>query len=110
MSEASVSRGDVFLVAMNPTRGQEIQKTRPCVVVSPDELNAHMGTFIVAQLTSGGRRYPFRIPCSFDGKDGHVVPDQLCTVDRERLVKRLGVLPEATLLQVLGVLQEMFAP
>jgi mRNA interferase MazF len=110
VSEASVSRGDVFLVALNPTRGQEIQKTRPCVVVSPDELNAHMGTFIVAPLTTGGHRYPFRIPCSFDGKDGHVVPDQLRTVDRERLVKRLGVLPEATLLQVLGVLQEMFAP
>lgn len=110
MSEASVSRGDVFLVALNPTRGQEIQKTRRCVVVSPDELNAHMDTFIVAPLTPGGHRYPFRIPCRFDGKDGHVVLDQLRTVDRERLVKRLGVLPEATLLQVLGVLQEMFAP
>lgn len=110
VSEASIARGDVFLVALNPTRGQEIQKTSPCVVVSPDELNAHMGTFIVAPLTTGGHRYPFRIPCSFDGKDGYVVPDQLRTVDRERLVKRLGVLPEATLLQVLGVLQEMFAP
>ncbi len=110
VSDVSVARGDVFLVALNPTRGQEIQKTRPCVVVSPDELNAHRGTFIVAPLTSGSRRYPFRIPCSFDGKDGHVVPDQLSRVDRERLVKRLGVLPEGTLLQVLGVLQEMFAP
>jgi mRNA interferase MazF len=110
VNDASLSGGDVFLVAFNPTRSQEIQKTRPCVVVSPDELNAHMGTFIVAPLTSGGHRYPFRIPCSFDGKDGHVVPDQLRMVDRERLVKRLGVLPEGTLLQVLGVLQEMFAP
>lgn len=110
MSEVSVSRGDVFLVALNPTRGKEIQKTRPCVVVSPDELNAHMATFIVAPLTSGGHRYPFRIPCRFEGKDGYVVADQLRTVDRERLVKRLGVLPAATLLQVLGVLQEMFAP
>lgn len=97
-------------MTLNPTRGQAIQKSRPCVVVSPDELNAHMGTFIVAPLTTGGHRYPFRIPCSFDGKDGHVVPDQLRTVDRERLVKRLGVLPEGTLLQVLGVLQEMVAP
>ena len=79
-------------------------------MVSPDELNAHMGTFMVAPLTTGGHRYPFRIPCSFDGKDGDVVPDQLRTVDRERLVKHLGVLPEGTLLQVLGVLQEMFAP
>jgi len=110
VSEAAVSRGDVFLVALNPTRGQEIQKTRPCVVVSPDELNAHMHTFIVAPLTTGGHRYPFRIPCSFEGKDGYVVPDQLRTVDRERLMKHLGVLPEATLLQALAVLQEMFAP
>lgn len=69
-----------------------------------------MRTFIVALLTTGGHPYPFRIPCTFEGKDGHVVPDQLRTVDRERLVKRLGVLTEATLLQVLAVLQEMFAP
>jgi mRNA interferase MazF len=110
VSEASVLRGDVFLVELNPTRGQEIQKTRPCVIVSPDELNAYMGTFIVAPLTTGGHPYPFRIPCCFEGKVGHVVPDQLRTVDRERLVKRLGVLPEATLLEVLAVLQEMFAP
>jgi len=109
VSEAPVSRGDVFLVALNPTRGQEIQKTRPCVIVSPDELNAHMGTFIVAPLTTGGHPYPFRIPCSFEGKLGHVVPDQLRTVDRERLIRPLGVLSEATLLEVLGVLQEMFA-
>ena len=68
-----------------------------------------METFIVAPLTSGGRAYPFRIPCSFEGKQGHIVPDQLRTVDRERLVKHLGVLPESTLLEVLAVLQEMFA-
>ncbi|MEI6030592.1 MAG: type II toxin-antitoxin system PemK/MazF family toxin [Synechococcaceae cyanobacterium ELA739] len=68
-----------------------------------------MGTFIVAPLTTGGRAYPFRIPCSFEGKQGHIVPDQLRTVDRERLVKHLGVLPESTLLEVLAVLQEMFA-
>ncbi|MEY3757756.1 MAG: hypothetical protein RLZZ263_910 [Cyanobacteriota bacterium] len=106
---AAVKRGDVVLVALNPTRGQEIQKTRPCVVVSPDELNAHMGTFIVAPLTTGSRAYPFRIPCRFGGKQGHVVPDQLRTVDRERLVKHLGSLSEETLLEVLTVLQQMFA-
>lgn len=109
MSGVQVSRGDVFLVSLNPTRGQELQKTRPCVVVSPDELNAHMGTLIVAPLTTGARSYPFRVPCRFEGKEGHVVPDQLRTVDRERLVKRLGVLPEPTLLEVLTVLQTMFA-
>jgi mRNA interferase MazF len=79
------------------------------VVVSPDELNAHMGTLIVAPLTTEARSYPFRVPCFFEGKEAHVVPDQLRTVDRERLVKRLGVLPEPTLLQVLTVLQNMFA-
>ena len=106
---AAVKRGDVVLVELNPTRDQEIQKTRPCVVVSPDELNAHMGTFIVAPLTTGSRAYPFRIPCHFGRKQGHVVPDQLRTVDRERLLKHLGSLSEETLLEVLTVLQQMFA-
>jgi mRNA interferase MazF len=105
----AIVRGDVYLVALNPTRGQEIRKTRPCLIVSPDELNAHMGTFIVAPLTTGGYAYPFRIACSFVGKQGHVVLDQLRKVDRERLVKRLGALPESTLQEVLAVLQEMFA-
>lgn len=105
----AVSRGEVFLVSLNPTRGQEIRKTRPCVVVSPDDLNASMGTFIVAPLTTGGRAYPFRVPCTFQGKESHIVPDQLRTVDHERLVKWLGALPEVALLQVLSVLQEMFA-
>lgn len=109
VTDIAVSRGDIFLVALDPTRGQEIRKTRPCVIVSPDELNAHMGTFIVAPLTTGGHPYPFRVGCRFQGKDGRIVPDQLRTVDRERLVKRLGVLPQATLLQVLNVLQAMFA-
>ena len=106
---SAVSRGDVFLVALNPTRGQEISKTRPCVIVSPDELNAHMGTFIVAPLTTGGHPYPFRVGCRFQGKDGLIVPDQLRTVDRERLVTHLGILPQDTLSEVLDVLQAMFA-
>ena len=104
-----VSRGDIFLVALNPTRGSEIRKTRPCVVVSPDELNTHLRTFIVAPLTTGGHPYPFRVRCNFDGKDGHVVADQLRAVDRERLVKRLGILSETALTEVLDVLQAMFA-
>jgi mRNA interferase MazF len=104
-----VQRGEVYLVALNPTRGREIRKTRPCVVVSPDELNANMGTFIVAPLTSGSHPYPFRIACRFAGRDGHLVLDQLRTVDRERLVKRLGALSAPTLSKALAVLQEMFA-
>ena len=105
-----VSRGDVFLVDLNPTRGGEIRKTRPCVVVSPDELNAHLRTLIVAPLTTGGHAYPFRVPCRFRGKSGHVVLDQVRTVDRERLVRHMGRLASATLGRALGVLQEMFAP
>jgi mRNA interferase MazF len=104
-----VSRGDIFLVALNPTRGSEIRKTRPCVVVSPDELNTHLRTFIVAPLTTGCHPYPFRVRCRFDDKDGHLVPDQLRAVDRERLVKRLGSLSETTLTDLLSVLQAMFA-
>ena len=77
VTEERVSRGDIFLVAFNPTRGSAIRKTRPCVMVSPDELNAHLRTYIVAPLTTGGHPYPYRVHCQFDGKDGHVLADQL---------------------------------
>jgi mRNA interferase MazF len=103
-------RGDVFLVSLDPTRGSEIKKTRPCIVVSPDELNLHLRTVIVAPLTSAGHAYPFRVACTFEGKSGFVVLDQLRTVDRERLVKRLGRLSTPTIAKVLALLQEMFAP
>ncbi len=107
---ATVSRGEVFLVDLNPTRGAEIRKTRPCVVVSPDELNAHLRTFIVAPLTTGGHPYPFRVPCRFGKKAGFVVLDQIRTVDRERLGHRLGRLAPEALSRAIAVLQEMFAP
>lgn len=106
----SVRRGEVFLVHLNPTRGDEIRKMRPCVVVSPNELNSHLRTFIVAPLTTGGHPYPFRVPCRFGRKSGHVVLDQIRTVDNERLVRRLGRLSPATVSHALAVLQEMFAP
>ena len=102
-------RGDVFLVSLDPTTGREIKKTRPCVVVSPDDLNAYLSTFIVAPMTTGGHPYPFRLPCRFERKDGFIVLDQLRTVDRRRLVKRLGRITPGTLSKVLRVLQEMFA-
>ncbi|MDE0358183.1 MAG: type II toxin-antitoxin system PemK/MazF family toxin [Gammaproteobacteria bacterium] len=102
-------RGDVFLISLDPARGSEIRKTRPCVVVSPDELNDHLGTFLVAPMTTGSHPYPFRIACRFGGKVGHVVADQLRTVDQVRMVRRLGVLPGSTMKEVLGVLQRMFA-
>jgi mRNA interferase MazF len=107
---AAVRRGDVYLVNLNPTRGGQIKKTRSCAVVSPDELNTYMRTFIVAPLTTGSHAYPFRVPCRFAGKGGHVVLDQVRTVDQERLVRRLGRLAPGTLARALAVLQEMFAP
>ena len=102
-------RGEVHLVRLDPTLGSEIQKTRPCVIVSPDELNEHLRTVIVAPLTTSGRAYPWRIRCRFQRRSGYIVLDQLRTVDRERLVERLGVLTAATLGEVLSGLQEMFA-
>jgi mRNA interferase MazF len=102
-------RGDVHLVALDPAVGREIRKTRPCVVVSPDELNAHLATVIVAPLTTGGRPYPFRVACRFHGRAGSVVLDQLRTVDAARLVRRLGRLSPSTVESALGVLREMFA-
>jgi len=105
-----VHRGEVFLVDLDPTRGGEIQKTRPCVVVSPDELNRHLRTFIVAPLTTGGHPYPFRTACQFLGTSGFVVLDQVRTVDRERLVRRLGRLSSSALGKSLATLREMFSP
>ena len=103
------SRGDVYLVSLNPAEGREIRKTRPCVIVSPDELNTNLSTFVVAPMTTGGYPYPFRIECRFEKKDGFIVLDQIRTVDRRRLVKRLGRLTTKTLTKALGVLQEMFS-
>lgn len=101
-------RGEVYLVTLDPTRGREIRKTRPCAVVSPDELNSYLHTVIVAPLTTGGHRYPFRIACRFRRRDGYVVLDQLRTVDTSRLVRRLGQLSGATVSTVLRRLQDMF--
>jgi len=105
----TVRRGQVFLVNLDPTRGSEIRKARPCVIVSPDELNAHLRTFIVAPLTTGGHPYPFRIPCRFRARPGFVVLDQLRTVDQERLAHNLGRLTPATMARIVAALQEMFA-
>ncbi len=104
-----VKRGEVWLAALDPTVGSEIQKTRPCVVVSPDELNAHLRTAIVAPMTTGSRSAPFRVPVTFQRKAGLILPDQMRTIDRARLVKRMGRLDAATLRAVLDVLAEMFA-
>ena len=105
-----ISRSEVYLVNLDPTVGSEIQKTRPCLVVSPDEMNHFVRTVIVAPLTSKGRLYPTRVPCRFQGTEGLVVLDQIRTVDSVRLVKRLGTIDPETMTAVLETLQEMFSP
>lgn len=102
-------RGEVHVVCLDPTRGSEIRKTRPCLIVSPDELNLHLRTVVVAPMTTSGRAYPWRIPCRFRQRAGFVALDQLRTVDRERLVTRLGRLSSTTLTAVFEGLQEMFS-
>jgi mRNA interferase MazF len=102
-------RFDVYLVALDPTMGREIKKTRPCLVVSPDEMNAHIATVIVAPMTTKGRPYPTRVPCRFRGKAGQIVLDQIRTVDRVRLVRFMGRVSPAVQEGVLAVLSEMFA-
>jgi mRNA interferase MazF len=100
----------VYLVSLDPTVGSEIQKTRPCAVVSPDEMNRHIRTVIVAPMTTRARPYPTRVACRFKGKTGQLVLDQLRTVDTKRLVKKLGTLAAVAQTDVLRVLAEMFAP
>ena len=105
-----VKRFDVYLVCLDPTVGSEIKKTRPALVISPDEMNRYIRTVIIAPMTTKGRRYPTRVPCTFDGKTGRIVLDQIRTVDKSRLVKRLGSLDEKTRPLVLQSLGELFAP
>ncbi|MBI2180828.1 MAG: type II toxin-antitoxin system PemK/MazF family toxin [Deltaproteobacteria bacterium] len=104
------SRFEVYLVRLDPTEGREIRKTRPCLVISPDEMNRHIGTVIVAPMTTQGREYPTRIPVRFQRKSGQIVLDQIRTVDKIRLVKRLGKIDDATAQKVLALLNEIFAP
>ncbi len=102
-------RFDVFLIRLDPTRGSEIRKTRPCLVVSPDEMNRHIRTVIVAPMTSQGQAYPTRVAGEFQGKKGQVILDQIRTVDKSRLVRKLGEIDPRTRESVLEVLQELFA-
>lgn len=102
-------RGEVWLAALDPAVGSEIQKTRPCVVISPPELNAHLRTVIVAPMTTGSRPAPFRVAITFEGLSGLVLLDQIRTLDRRRLVKKLGRAAPATLSRTLAVLRALFA-
>ena len=105
-----VDRFDVYLVNLDPTLGSEIQKTRPCLVVSPNEMNRHIRTVIVAPMSTKGRASPTRVPCRFQKRTGQVVLDQIRTVDKRRLVRRLGKVDSKTVTKILEVLAEKFAP
>jgi mRNA interferase MazF len=104
-----VRRFEVYLINLDPTIGSEIRKTRPCVIVSPDEMNRHVRTVIVAPMTTRGQSYPTRVTCTFGGKKAQIVIDQIRTVDKIRLVKRLGMVSPAAQNETLAMLAEVFA-
>jgi mRNA interferase MazF len=105
-----VKRFEVYLVSLDPTMGSEIRKSRPCLIISPDEMNRYIATVIVAPMTTKGKDYPTRVNCSFKGKRGKVVLDQLGTVDKSRLVQKLGVISQEAQSKVLSIIAEIFAP
>jgi len=104
----TTKRFDVYLVNLDPTQGSEIQKTRPCIIISPNEMNKYLNTVIILPMTSQGKEYPTRIPCSFDGKNGLIILDQIRTTDKSRLVKKLGTIDSPTGKKVLVALKAMF--
>ncbi len=104
-----VNRFEVYIVILDPTIGSEIQKTHPCLIISPDEMNHHIATVIVAPMTTKGRSYPTRVACTFQGKEGQVILDQIRIVDKSRLARKLGQIDDETQREVLSVLNEMFS-
>jgi mRNA interferase MazF len=104
-----VKRGEIWLVALDPTLGSEIRKSRPCVIISPAEMHDHLRTVVVAPMTTGSRPAGFRVPVTHDGKKGLILLDQVRTVDKIRLVKRLGTVSSKTLGVILGTLQDFFS-
>ena len=104
-----VNRFDVYLINLDPTVGSEIQKTRPCLIISPDEMNRHIRTVIVAPMTTAGKDYPTRVSCKFKKKKGQIVLDQIRTIDKTRLIKKLGSINPETQLEVISILQRLFA-
>ena len=104
-----VNRFDVYLINLDPTIGSEIQKTRPCLIISPDEMNRHIRTVIVAPMTTAGKDYPTRVTCKFKKKKGQIVLDQIRTIDKTRLIKKVGTIDPEIQLEVISVLQRLFA-
>ncbi len=104
-----IKRFDVYLINLDPTVGSEIQKIRPCLIISPDEMNRHIKTVIVAPMTTAGKAYPTRVFCKFQGKKGQIVLDQIRTIDKSRLIKRAGAIDPQIQAEVISTLQSMFA-
>lgn len=104
-----VKRFDVYLINLDPTIGSEIQKNRPCLIISPDEMNLNIRTVIIAPMTSAKKEYPTRVSCTFRKKQGQIVLDQVRTVDKARLIQKLGTIDSKAQLDVISVLQRLFA-
>ena len=104
-----INRFDIYLINLDPTVGSEIKKTRPCLVISPDEMNRHIKTVIVAPLTTAGKVYPTRVLCEFQGKKGQIILDQIRTIDKSRLIKKAGTIDPQIQAEVIRALQSMFA-
>ena len=104
-----INRFDVYLINLDPTVGSEIKKTRPCLIISPNEMNRHIRTVIIAPMTTAGKDYPTRVPCTFKKKMGQIVLDQIRTIDKKRLIKKLGMIDPGTQSEVISVLQRLFA-
>jgi len=102
-----VKQYDIYWVNLDPTIGREMKKTRPCLILSPDEMNENIGTVIVAPLTSNKRQYPSRVSCSIAGKTGMIAIDQIKTIDRKRLQKKIGVINKQVILKVKQIINEM---
>ena len=104
-----VKRFDVYLINLDPTVGSEIRKTRPCLIISPDEMNQHIRTVLIAPMTTAGKDYPTRVKCRFKKKEGEIVLDQMRTIDKKRLIKKLGSIDSKTQSEVISILQRLFA-
>jgi len=102
-----ISQYDIFLISLDPAIGHEIKKSRPCVIISPDEMNKYISTVIIAPMTSKSHSYPTRVPIKFMGKNGWIVLDQLRTVDKKRLIKKFGRLDQKTINKIRSVIKEM---
>ena len=110
VNKTVLRRGDIILAPLGPAVGSEVDKTRPCLIVSPEEMNRHAPTVVIAPLTTKFKPYPWRVDCTIDGEDGQIMLDQIRTISKQRIVKWLGIMPEETSLRALDRLSEIFAP